>query len=113
MEFLQLPEHALPIDEPRVESCLVCNGGIEPQGSNHRQNSSKGEKSPKHMKLYESVHRWKIRYGYTSQPFPLRNDKYRDQPVISVKGEACSVALSRAAKSAQPPDIAETCFATQ
>ena len=112
LEFIQLPEHAPSIDEPRVESCLVCNVDGYPKGSNHHREIHNTGNTPKHVKLFNTMCRWKKKYGSKLPSAILRSEQCLDQPVIPTNREACSVASSISAKPELPAGIAETCFAT-
>ena len=112
LEFFQLPENAPSIDEPRVESCLACNVDVNPKSSNWKREIHNIGSPPKHVKLFNSVCRWKKKYESRLPSSMLRSDKCLDQPVIPMKSEACRVDSSIAAKTELPSGIAETCFAT-
>ncbi len=82
LEFLQLPEHASTMDEPRVAPCLVCSVGSNlvpevPQGN--QISKLRGSDSSIYDRLRESLGRWNKQPQTQHRPKVLRNEKIPDR----------------------------------
>ena len=113
LEFLQLPEHASTMDEPRVAPCLVCSFGFDFVNSQENQISKNRDRDTSiYRRLRESLGRWNNQFQSPPHPKVLRSEKIPDRSWNPSHSEANRPTMKEQPVADLSSETAETCFAT-